>query len=273
MTAPAVPMEVGAPAQRFRDTLASEWVKVSTLHAVYPLLALATGIAVGIGALLSATTGDSYAALGPAGRSVFDPVATALSAMPYANVIVAAMAVTLVASEYQSGMMRLTLTMTPGRWRVLCAKLLTVAGPALLSGMLSAALAVAVGLRLLSARGVPTPGLGDAGVVAAVAGAGAGTCLIAVLSVCLAVTVRRIAVANGLTNLIALLPGILYPLPDWWQRNLVAYLPTGASGSLAGTVAGRTPAHLPALAAYAVMLGWAAALVLATGVALTRRDA
>jgi hypothetical protein len=93
---------------------------------------------------------------------------------------------------------------------------------------------------------VPTPGPGDAGVVVAVAGAGAGTCLVAVLGACLAVTVRR---------------------------NLVGYLPTGASGSLAGTVAGRTPAHLPAPAAYAVMLGWAAAFVLATGVALTRRDA
>lgn len=260
-------------APRFRDTLGSECVKVCTLHAVPPLLALVTGIAVGIGALLSVASANGYAALGPAERSVFDPVATALSAMPYANVIVAALAVTLVASEYASGMARLTLTVTPRRWRVLWAKLLTVVVPALLLGMVSATLAMAVGLRLESARGVPTPGLGEAGVLAAIVGAGVGTGLVALIAVCLAVTIRRIAPANALANLIAFLPGILYALPDWWQRNLVTYLPTGVAGSLAGTVAGRSPAHLGAPVAYAVIACWAAALVVAAGALLARRDA
>jgi ABC-2 type transport system permease protein len=161
----ASPTAIRAP--RFRGMLASEWLKVSTLRATLPLLAVLAGIAVGVGALLAAAAADGYAALGPADRAAFDPVATALSARPYANVIAAAMAVTLVATEYTSGMVRLTLTATPRRWRLLGAKLLTVVVPALLAGMASAALA-AVGLRLEAARGVPTPGMCDAAVLAAI---------------------------------------------------------------------------------------------------------
>ena len=62
-------------------------------------------------------------------------------------------------------------------------------------------------------------------------------------------------------------------LPDWWQRNLIAYLPTGATGSLAGTVAGRSAATLPTATAYLVVTGWAVALVVAAGTLFARRDA
>jgi hypothetical protein len=84
--------------------------------------------------------------------------------------------------------------------------------------------------------------------------------------------IRRVAAANALANLVAFLPGILYVLPDWWQRNLVAYLPTQVASSLAGIVAGRSPPTCP-LTAYAVIAPWAAAMVVAAGALLTRRNA
>jgi ABC-2 type transport system permease protein len=268
-----IAMGAGNRTPRFRDTLVAEWLKAATLRAPYPLLVLATGIAVGVGALLSAASAGDYPGPGAAGGNVFDPVATALSAMPYAGVIIAAIAVTLVTSEYAGGMMRLTLTVTPARWRVLAAKLLATLGPALLAGTLSATLAVAVGLRVLSSRGVPTPPLTGGGVLAAVVGAGVGTALVALIGTCLAVVIRRSAPAVALTNLIAFLPGIGYALPDWWQRHVIAYLPTGASGSLTRTVADHSAAHLSPATAYAVIAGWAVVLVVAGGVALARRDA
>jgi ABC-2 type transport system permease protein len=250
----------GPPLGRLGDALAAEWIKVTTLRALYPLLVLAGGVAVGVGALLSAAAGDNPAARS-AGGAPFDPVATALSAMPYAGVIVAAMAVSLVTSEYGNGMIRLTLAVTPSRWRVLGAKLLVAGVPSLLAGTAFAAASVAVGLRMLASRGVATPGLADPKVLAAIAGAGVGTCLVSLLATCVAVTVRRTAPAVALTNLIAFVPGIMYALPDWWQRNLIAYLPTGATGSLAGTVAGRSAATLPTAIAYLVVAAWALALV------------
>jgi ABC-2 type transport system permease protein len=260
-----------SPLRGLGDALASEWIKVSTLRAVYPLLALAGAVAVGVGALLSAAAGDEVAAHGTGGV-LFDPVATALSAMPYAGVIVAAIAVTLVTSEYGSGMMRLTLSVTPSRWRVLGAKLLVAGVPALLAGTAFAAASAEVGLRMLASRGVATPSLGQPEVLGAIAGAGVGTCLVTLLAICVAVTVRRTAPAVALTNLIAFVPGIMYALPDWWQRNLIAYLPTGATGSLAGVVSGRSAATLPTATAYVVVAGWAVALVVAAGVVLARRD-
>jgi hypothetical protein len=52
----------GGPAPRFRDTLAAECVKIATLRAVAPLLALASAIAVGAGAILAAAAARAGAA-------------------------------------------------------------------------------------------------------------------------------------------------------------------------------------------------------------------
>ncbi|HEX8859251.1 MAG TPA: hypothetical protein VGC06_09230 [Actinomycetes bacterium] len=76
--------------------------------------------------------------------------------------------------------------------------------------------------------------------------------------------------ACTLTNLIAFLPGILAAVPEFWQRHLVAFLPTGAAASLAG---GGSPASLPLPAAWAVVAAWAAVLALVAGLVLDRRDA
>jgi len=260
------------PVPRFHDTLASELLKIVTLRATSPLFGLAGAIAVGIGAILANAAAASYPGPGPFGGDGDDPVATILSAMPYGNVIVAAMAVTLVTSEYGNGVLRLTLTVTPARWRVLGAKLLTAVGSALVFGTLTAGLAVAVGLRVLASRGVPGPGLTDGGVLAAIAGAGVGTAMVALIGTCLGLAFRRNAPAVGLTNVIAFLPGILYALPEWWQRTVVAYLPTSVTGSLTGTLDG-SAAALPAGTAAAVAACWTILLVLAAGAVLTRRDA
>jgi hypothetical protein len=265
-------MDARPPVPRFRDTLASELLKAVTLRATVPLLVLAAAVAVGIGAILANAAATSYPGPGPLGGDGFDPVATILSAVPYAGVIVAAMAVTLVTSEDANGVLRLTLTVTPARWRVLGAKLLTAAGSALVFGTLTAGLAVAVGLRVVASRGVPTPALSDGGVVAAIAGAGAGIAMVALVGTCLGLAFRRTAPAVGLANVIVFLPGILYGLPAWWQRTVVAYLPTSATGSLAGTLHG-SPATLPAGTAVAVVACWTVVLVLAAGAMLTRRDA
>jgi hypothetical protein len=104
----------------------------------------------------------------------------------------------------------------PDRVDRLGAKLLAVGLPAQVAGVLSAALAAAVGMRMLASRGVPVPSLGDGAVLAAI---------------------------------------------------------LGASGSLVGTGAERSAAHLPAAGADAVICAWAALFVLAAGASLARRDA
>lgn len=106
------PQPLPRPVPRFRDTLASELLKAVTLRATLPLLVLAAAVAVGIGAILANAAATSYPGPGPLGGDGFDPVAAILSAVPYAGVIVAAMAVTLVTSEYTNGVLRLTLTVT-----------------------------------------------------------------------------------------------------------------------------------------------------------------
>jgi hypothetical protein len=51
-----IAVDAGDRTPRFRDALAAEWLKAATLWAPYPLLVLASGLAVDVGALLSAAS-------------------------------------------------------------------------------------------------------------------------------------------------------------------------------------------------------------------------
>jgi hypothetical protein len=64
-----IAMDAGNRTPRFRDMLVAEWLKAATLRAPYPLLVLATGIAVGAGALLSAASAGDYPAISTCHRA------------------------------------------------------------------------------------------------------------------------------------------------------------------------------------------------------------
>jgi len=66
-----------------------------------------------------------------------------------------------VTSEYGTGMIRLTLTATPRRGRVLAAKAAVVGGVTLVAGLVTATVTFLVAQAVFAAHGVPTASLAD----------------------------------------------------------------------------------------------------------------
>lgn len=68
-------------------------------------------------------------------------------------------------------------------------------------------------------------------------------------------------------------PALVGALPEWWQENLLPYLPASALHSLSGAASPGDLEYLaPGLAA-AVLITWVAVLLIAASFSFVRRDA
>ena len=113
---------------RFFDTLASEWVKLTTLRSTYLTIGLGVLLSFGTTALVALAVGNSFdgGGIGTAEEVVAEPIITSMVGNIFTLIVFSVFGVLASSSEYSSGMIRLTLTATPKRGRVLLAKLLLV---------------------------------------------------------------------------------------------------------------------------------------------------
>ena len=116
----------------FSATLASEWTKLTTLRSTRIVFALSVVLAVGVTVLASILVGRSWDSWSAADQADFDPALFPLVGGIFAGLLLPTLGVTAVTSEYSTGMIRLTLTATPRRGRVLLAKAAVVAALTLL---------------------------------------------------------------------------------------------------------------------------------------------
>jgi ABC-2 type transport system permease protein len=171
------------------------------------------------------------------------------------------------AGELRHGTATPTFLVTPGRGRVLAAKLAAAALTGLAMALASSAAVLAVGLPWLRARGIDVA-LADPGAAARAAGLAAAVALFAVLGTGLAALLRN--------QVAALVVGLL-----WWsqgvervlagllqQPGLERWLPMGAAAALTRPGGGTLPmwAGAPVLAGYGLLLA------LLGGRLLARRD-
>lgn len=105
----------------FRATLASEWTKMWTLPFTRRMLLFAVVISAAAAAVFTLTTavteGTALADMAP-----IDAAGASLLGADLAVIVLAILAASNVASEYTTGMIRVTLATTPRRWRPLTAK-------------------------------------------------------------------------------------------------------------------------------------------------------
>ena len=90
----------------------------------------------------------------------------------FSAIVFAVIGATAVTSEYGSGMMRITLTATPRRGRVLAAKAAVVAAVTLVAGLVTATTTFVVAQLVFASYGVPTASLGDGDALRTVLGDG-----------------------------------------------------------------------------------------------------
>jgi ABC-2 type transport system permease protein len=255
-------------------TLASEFVKLRSVRATYVEILLAVGLALGMTALICLAIGSSFDGLSPQDQAEFDPVFTSFFGTAFGGIVLIVLGVTFVSSEYTSGMIRLTLTTTPRRGRVLLAKALLIGLVTLGVGALMNVGAVLVGQAVLGTYDIETASFNDGDVRQAVLAAVLTAPVWPLLGAAMGAIMR--STASAITTILATLfaPAIFGPLfPEWWQKNVLAYLPGSANDSLLmANPAPGTLTYLEPLPAVAVLLAWMLLLFGVAYVLLKRRD-
>jgi len=257
-----------------RDALHAEWTKARTLPGTGWLLLAAVALTVVVGAAVAA------AVRCPSGHCAEDPAKISLTGIYLGQAVIAIVAVLAVSSEYSSGMIRVTLTAMPRRGTVLAAKAAVLTGPVLVAGAIAVLGSVLAGRLILPGHGVgpahgyPALSLASGPVLRAAIGSVLYLALIALLSLGIAAAVRDGAAAIGIVL------GLLYLFPILGQavgggtahRHLEQLAPMTAGLAIQATTGLRSLPISP-WAGLGVLAGWAAAALLAGGLALRMRDA
>ncbi|MEH1127685.1 ABC transporter permease [Micromonospora sp. CPCC 206061] len=229
--------------------LRAEWTKLRTTRGTAWLPSLAAILTIGGGAAVSAVAAPGTTAC----ASGCDPVTLSLSGVHLGQLAVVVLAVLTVTSEYQTGLIAVTLAATPRRLSVYAAKVATVTAAVVPAAVLGVAGALLAGRLLLPGNGFPMA-LARQTVLRAAAGTVLYLFLLALLALGLATALRHTAPA--LSAVLALL--YLWPL----LGRLVAVEPWHAW----------LDRYAPANADPAALAGYAAAALLAGGAFFTARD-
>jgi ABC-2 type transport system permease protein len=263
----------GHRAPGFAAAFGAEWDKLRTARSPRRNLTVGAVLGLGLAALLAVVVGVTYDDLTAAERADLDPTGPPLAGAIVPGLLLTVLGVKAVTSEYASGMIRLTLTATPRRGRVLAAKALSVAALAWAYMAALVAAMTALTLAVLAVYDVPTGGLGDGAAFRALAATVALAPVSPVIGVAVAFLTRSTATALCAVLGLAVAPSILGVLPGWWQRNVLSLTPGPATDSI--TVGHLEPSdlHVHPLAAALVIVAWLAAALALANASLSRRDA
>jgi len=200
-----------------------------------------------------------------------------------AVIVVATMFIT---AEYRRGLIRITLTASPRRGRVLAAKALVIGSVTFVAGLVAAAAAVIFGAQLSRHKGTYVFPASWATELRVIAGTAALLAVAAVLALALGTVLRRSAAAVALVIVVIVLPyimGVASVLPASASEWLLRITPAAAFAILQAApqypqvtaVYTPTSGYLPLApwAGLAVLCAYAALALSLAVVLLRRRDA
>lgn len=260
----------------FTATLASEWTKLVTVRSTWITLALAAVLSVGATALLSWITGWSWREWSEADRARFNPIELSFVGTMVSTILFVVLGVSIVASEYASGMMRLTLTVTPRRGRIVLAKAVIITVVTMVAGLIISIATFEVSQMILGAYDLPTARLGDSDAFRAVVlGVAVTGPVYPLIGVALAFYFRSTALAITTVLALIFLPSMVGALlPRRWQEDVLAWLPGQAADSVAiGHLYPDDPMYLHPFVGLVVAVAWVAGALVAATIVLNRRDA
>lgn len=240
-----------------------EWRKLRTVRSTWLILLVFAAGMVGL-AILAGATGPVHP--GPS----YDPTANSLVGGDVGQLAFGILGVLALSSEFSSGSIRATFAAAPRRGRVLAAKAAVLAAVTLAAGVAGAFAAFAT-FTAATPRGVPHGSLGQPGVWRALLLGGAYLCLTALIGLGLAAVIRHTAGAiAAIVAVMFVLPLALEPLAT--HTGVIKFLPQNiAEFSL--TAVKPVAGALSPWGGLAVLCLYAAAVLVAGGWALARRDA
>ena len=257
----------------FRDTLASEWIKLKTLRSTYITLGLGFSLSVAATGLFAMAVGNTYDGWSEAQQASFEPLMFAMVGNVIALIVATVFGVMTVSGEYANGMVRQSMIATPRRTRVLWSKVLLVFGITTVLGLATVTGMFLVGQAVLGAYGLPTTSLEDPDALRLVIGLGAATPLFPVIGLALGFILR--STAGAITAALALLwlPLVFNDmLPTWAQENILTLLPGQAVDSFTIAHAVDVPTNSPPLVGVVLVIGWLTLFLGSAQLLLRRRD-
>jgi ABC-2 type transport system permease protein len=263
------------PSPGLRDTTRSEWTKLRSVRSTWMLLALAAVIGIGLSLLFTYAAATTFPAMPAADRAKFDAAATARVGIDLSVILFVVFGALTAASEFASGMMRLTLTVTPNRLRVLTAKAIMVALPSYVAGVVLTTVAFLGGQAIIrSADPSMAVGLGSPGVLPSLVNWGTEMAAFALIALSLALLLRSAAGAIATSIGIVFAPAVFAQLlPLWVRQHIVTYLPASAAENLTNTHRNLSSAtYLDPQVAGWVLGAWVLAFLASAYLALSRRD-
>jgi ABC-2 type transport system permease protein len=247
-----------------RRAIHAEWTKLRSVSStLWSLLAVVAGTAaVSTLAAMGVGTGDDP-----------DAPRICLSGVYLGQVAVVVLGVLAVAPEYDTAMIRTTLSADPSRGRVLAAKSVVVAALALIAGLVAVLGSLLVGWIILRGNGVHTPSIVDGSVLRAAGGTVLYFGMIGLLSLGAALVVRHTGGA------ITVVLGLLYTLPvvaqvatdPEWRTWLLRITPMTAGLAIQVTRNVELSPIAP-WAGFGVLAGYTIAAVALGAVLLRARD-
>lgn len=258
----------------FTATVASEWTKLVTVRSTWITLALSLVVSTGITALVSWAIGWSWSDWSASDRAEFDPILNSLAGSLFGSILFVVLGVNLVATEYASGMIRQTMTITPRRGRVLLAKVLVVSAVAVVAGIIVNVATFLVGQAVFAAYDMPTVSLGDGDAFRwVVLGTAVTSPVLPILGIAMAFLFRSAAIAITVVLALIFMPSFFGELiPERWQEDVLAFLPGNASNSIATGNPDDSPMYLDPWLAAVVLAVWMLAAIGGTHIMLNRRD-
>ena len=231
MTATLSPdISAAAPATTvgFENLLRSEWTKLRSLRSTYWSAAFVVLATVGLGIFMGARWAHQSGPIPPG----FDSTNTSLSGVYIAQIIVGALGVLTISSEYATGMIRATFSAVPQRRTLLAAKAVVLAVATLVLAEAVCFVAFLSCQALLANKGAGVSGWW----IQERCGRSSGpacTTAAALLGFGLGAAIRH--TAGGLSAFFGLLfapSAIVDLLPTDWRNDLINYMPANAGSQI-----------------------------------------
>ena len=257
------------------DVIRMEWIKLRSIRSTWWCVAVFVAGMIAFGVITSVSeTPHDWATMDHAARASWDPTNSGFAGLAIGQFAAGILAILAITSEYSTGLIRATLAAVPRRRRVLVGKVAAVGALVLVASEVLAFITFFLAQFLLKSP-VPHATLGQPGVLRAVLMAGAYPFLIAMMGIGLGMIIRHTAgTICTLVGIVFVIPLLAIALPESIRHEAEKFMPLLiAENSMTAT---KFPAGLAALnpwVGFAVLCGYAVALLGLGGWFLARRDA
>jgi ABC-2 type transport system ATP-binding protein len=254
----------------FRDSVASEWMKLWSSRSTKALVAGTVLAGAGLGILAANALGAQYPTLSEEARAAFDPTAVSLRGSIVAQLTIGLLGAVLVTAEYGTGTIATSLAAVPDRSKLLASKVAVLIPVALATG-LAVTLGGFLGGQAVLGRHAVAVSLADPEALRAVLGGSLHLTASALLGLGVGTLTRSTSASvSTLFGATLIIPAFAPTLPGELARLTAKYWPTQAGGRVMAVLP--DPNLLDPWTGLGVMAATSVAVLAAAFRAFRRRD-